>query len=157
MDKQISPHPEQEAMIELEKLTSEKRYPVLWAEVSALLKTRERRYVAIYGYSGRICKVESHRNILPVMIITDLYASPEHGRCEEERRCLDFDCPLNKTTWESLQAEGEISKRKKKPHGWKPTTIAYNRAPDGGLHDFSGFVSDRGGLIVREPKRRKQA
>jgi hypothetical protein len=45
-------------------------YPVLWAEVSALLKTRNKAYVAICGYSGRICKVESHRNILPVMIIT---------------------------------------------------------------------------------------
>jgi hypothetical protein len=132
-----------------------KCYPVVWAHASDLLKTRKKDFVAVCGYSGRICKVE--KSMLPVLIIQDLFASPDQGRCEEGRRCFDFDCPLNKTTWESLQAEGVLSKRSKKPKGWTPTTIAYNRSPDGGLHDFSGFVSDRGGLIVREPKRRKRA
>jgi hypothetical protein len=109
-------------------------------------------------HSNRVgTAIESHRNILPVLIINNVYVSPEHGRCEEERRCFDFDCPLNKTTWESLQAEGVLSRRSKKPQGWRPATIEYNRKPGGGLHDFSRLVSDRGGLIVREPKRRKQA
>lgn len=132
-------------------------YPVVWAKLSTLLNTREKRTVAICGYSGRIFKIAT--SPLLVLVVNDLYASPKIGRCEEERRCLDFDCPLNKTTWKSLLQEGEFPKGTRRPKAWankgKLPTISYNLQPDGTLHDFSDLVvgRERGGYLMSKGER----
>ena len=106
------------------------RYKILWTEARAIfqgLKRNESRVMlGICGLSKRVFQFAA-KGIVP-LAVSDLYADPEKGTCEEAYQCFDFDCPLNKTTWESLHLKG------KKPEGFG-TTMKWNR--DGAfLADF---------------------
>lgn len=87
--------------------------------------------VAICEHSGRVAKLAG--SILDVLIISDMYHTD--GACEEASRCLDFDCPLNKTTWASWKAAGMTAPRARKFERFGER-LSFNNGPDG-LNDFS--------------------
>jgi hypothetical protein len=75
--------------------------PVHWFKMGDFLDTKKKAMLAVCGYSKRVWKITSLRDVLSVLAIRDIIISD--GRCEEATRCLDFECPLNKTTLKSFR------------------------------------------------------
>jgi hypothetical protein len=93
--------------------------------------------IAICEYSGRVAKIAN--SMLEVIVIQDMYHTD--GVCEEERCCLDFDCPLNKTTWDSWKASGKAKPRSRKPKGFGERISFNRRNGSNGMNDFSDLFT----------------
>ena len=121
-----------------------KKYDFRWykaGEICEIPKRQRNLYnmlVAVCGYSKRVAKLGS---VLEAIIIRDMYHTD--GTCEESARCVDFDCSLNSTTWESAKANGMVSKRAKQWEGFG-TRIRLNNGPDG-INDFSHLFESGNG------------
>jgi len=87
--------------------------------------------VAVCEYSKRVAKLGASE--LEIMIVQDTYHTD--GSCEESLRCVDFDCPLNQTTWDTWKAAGEVGPRVRRWENFGER-IGFNSGPDG-LNDFS--------------------
>lgn len=80
--------------------------PVLWIRARDFFSTPERRAVlGVCARSQRVWRVEDARNLLALVLLTDVLATrvdaaraPDAGACEYGARCVDFECPLNRTT-----------------------------------------------------------
>lgn len=72
----------------------------LWAHYNDIISPKQRRnpLLAICSRTLRVAKIGT---MLEAMIVCDAYLD-QKGGCEEQYRCLDLRCELNKTTWESL-------------------------------------------------------
>jgi len=133
--------------------------PVVWAEGGAILtglRGKEKKAMfAICGYSKRIFQIAGF-NSLEVLVVHNVIIDKEHGKCEEKKRCIDFDCPLNKTTRESYaRAFGINPKRLTVEFGKR--AIKYNRKSDSELHNFQDILErfqEQGGMIFAGPKRK---
>jgi hypothetical protein len=77
-----------------------RKVPVLWGTLDLLLngpwskRAARRTHAGICGYSHRIFYLSA--NLLFPLVVHDIYISPQRG-CEEGRRCLARQCPLNRT------------------------------------------------------------
>ena len=138
-----------------ERIPGDYRYvPILWAQESALFKQRRRKheiFCGICGESGRIFKLAGDN--ITILIVRDIII--DTSGCEEGKRCLDFDCPLNKTTFESLcKGLGFTLKKmnKIKERVVNHQTMDMNKNPDGGLNDFSDFIKahPHGGFLLKK-------
>ena len=122
--------------------TETRRFRFRWfkagdiCEIPKRQRTRYNMHVAVCEYSGRVAKLAN--SMLEVLIIQDMYHTD--GSCEEATRCTDFDCPLNKTTWDSWTAAGMTKPRARK---WDDfgSRLCFNNGPDG-LNDFSFVFKD---------------
>lgn len=137
-------------------MSESRRVPIAWIEERVVLHgTRKRTMLGVCGESHRICKIAT--TMMTPIVVTDLYI--QRGVCEEGRRCLDFDCPMNTTTRESYAQAMH-------PRQWKRfmkrlpatfgQTISLNRKPDGSLHDFSELFAKLpdGGVIMSRQRDR---
>jgi len=88
---------------------------------------------AICEFSGRICKITDEKDILPMLIIRDVFVTNDD--CEEKFRCLDFDCPLNKTTRETYAQQHNI-KLSKIPKDFGKRLAINGDVETGKLHSF---------------------
>lgn len=122
------------------------KYGFIWTMADKLFKTRLKQFVGICGKSGRIAKVASERDALTLLVVQDVYVSGD--TCEEGKRCLDFQCSLNETTWASFAASINKKRIGKPPAYWGKTVFANE---DSTAHDFSGlFGGDpgKGGILL---------
>lgn|SRR3990167_8508845 len=126
-------------------------YPVLWIEGAALFDTKKKKlresFFGLCGYSKRVFRIESNINSFAVFIINDLFIiDTGKGRCEEAERCLDFDCPLNKTTWKSYKKSFTLSAKSKQPEGFG-STINFNKG-----NNFNDFFEQypNGGVLSKK-------
>lgn len=115
---------------------SKDKVPVLWVEARKVLKTRSRTVLGICGFSKRVFRITSKKDVLSVLMIQDIYVEP---KCEERYRCLDVDCPKNETTWETLKHYLGIRSKKKIDIERR---INYNRGPNGELQDFKELFDE---------------
>ena len=71
-----------------------------WALSDALLAKRlpKNPWLAVCSRTLRVAKIAT--DTLTPLIVQDAILGG--GTCEEGTRCLDLQCDLNKTTWESL-------------------------------------------------------
>ncbi len=135
-----------------------RRVPVIWAEESAIFeRKRRRKNEPLIGICGESKRVFTVGGTLEALIIQNILITDEG--CEEAERCIDFDCPFNKTTFESFcRAKGfsPRSMKKMEPNFRKRETTDMNRCPDGGLNDFSDFFrgNERGGWLLRKRRPR---
>jgi hypothetical protein len=106
--------------------------PFHWIEARLLVKGGK-GFLGVCGKSRRVAKVGG---TLEAVVIRDLFIT--EGGCEEEARCLDVECPLNKTTPDSLRKSMGLSKRCKLPDLNEP--LAVNLAPE--VLDFCASVCD---------------
>jgi hypothetical protein len=136
-------------------------YPILWAKVKDVLALPSNRkrdadfWLGICGFSKRVCKIKAPSDLMSIMVIHNLYI--EKGRCEEREGCLDYNCPLNRTTWESFKAREGLPKKTKKPPNFGERPIDYNGGADGELNDFSWLFEGRdphapGGILTFDEK-----
>lgn len=126
-----------------------KTYRFLWAEERVLFKSKHKDFLGICGYSRRVAKLCPAKNIMVLLIVRDTYVDEERKQCEEEKRCLDFDCPLNKTTKETYAKAYRIPIRKLPPDfGKKP--LAFN------THSCEDILTahPNGGIVVKKPRRK---
>jgi len=68
-------------------------FRVIWV-VFKDKKTKNLMYLGVCGYSWKPAFIGG---LLHALIVHDLYVDEEEGQCEEEERCLNLSCPLNKT------------------------------------------------------------
>jgi hypothetical protein len=115
----------------------------IWADANTLFvldgrKDLKSTKVAVCQRTGRVCKVAGKEDRLSpiVMTGTNVFA----GKCQDGKWCVDYDCELNQTTWESL-CDGIGMKKGKRPENFGQT-IDFNRTPEGGLQSFH-FLFDQ--------------
>ena len=125
-----------------------KRYGFIWAAANTLFHTKKRMWLGICGNSGRIAKVTAIRDLLTPLVVQDTLVSG--GKCEEGKRCLDFQCSLNLTTWDSWAASIGKKTIGEKPEYWGKILFPKQ---DGTAHDFSNLWNgkdrgEKGGLII---------
>jgi len=142
------------------ELEGVKLYPIVWVEGKLLFRDLPRRMATdlfgICGFSKRICKVAAREDWLAWFTVHNVLVHPGKS-CEEKFRCLDFDCPLNRTTRVHLEIWlGKMAKKLPKDFGER--TLSFNRAPDGSLHSFGEFIKEGydGGLILVKGKGGKR-
>jgi len=70
-----------------------------------------RRTKTFIGFCSREWKAAFVGNLFKALIVRDLYADEKTGWCEEGKRCLALDCPLNRTTRESFLASHGLKQR----------------------------------------------
>lgn len=131
---------------------------VIWAEARVLFSfegkntPNERTMLGICGYSGRIFKVASPENYITVSVVHDIFINDrtQDGGCEEGTRCLDFNCPKNRTTWESFRKAHSIRTRKSPLGFGKP--IWFNTNPNGELYSFRQYIENypKGTVLLKE-------
>ena len=82
-------------------------HPVFWTNYRFRGRTIGGKFfpfIGICGYTGRPYTVGT---LLHFFIVRDLIVREDEGWCEEEKRCLNMDCPLNKTSVTSfLKSKG---------------------------------------------------
>lgn len=133
--------------------TQQQSFGFLWGEAAAFFHTKIKMLVAICGFSCRVARVAAKANMLDPYIINNVYVTLDDKdapvKCEEAEGCLDFDCPLNKTTWESFKKRTGAKGKKPPNFGER---LDFNRGLDGGLQDLSHLIKDRhtGGIILRK-------
>jgi hypothetical protein len=111
-------------------------------------KTRGARFYGVCAYSKRVAKIAL--DSLTVMIVRDTMINPKAGECEETTRCLDFDCPLNRGTIETVMRADYGRKRVTawmRKDGGRPR-MAVNRTPEGELADWSEWVAEPGSVFT---------
>lgn len=82
---------------------SESPFPVLWVNAAIVdqaglfPRTAKKLWVGVCGFTHRVFKLGADRGpgALEVVLVNDLYIV--NGKCEEARRCLARQCPLNRT------------------------------------------------------------
>lgn len=63
--------------------------------------------------------------LMAALLIRDTFVETENGKpegCEEERRCLNIDCPINRTTKESFVSSIGIDEKTAKRMKWEAAT-----------------------------------
>ena len=129
-----------------------KRYPVLWVDAKIMTNTKQRYYLGICGYSKRVFHLAPAKSqgLLIVMIVRDLYLDDELGICEEQRRCLDVDCPFNKTTQESFAHSIGCKKLPPKLSSQWGQRISQNTIEDGSIASFADLFDKHpsGGVLA---------
>jgi hypothetical protein len=76
-------------------------FPIIWARGDFFTQLRKKMakkmWFGMCGFSHRIFRVSPNVGIgaLQIIVVTDLII--QNGRCEEAKRCLARECPLNKT------------------------------------------------------------
>ena len=116
---------------------------VVWVEAKIIFMIKDKEYdktmLGICGYSGRVFKVASTES-LTTLIVHDIFINDhtQEGGCEEGKRCLDFNCPKNRTTWESFRKAHSIRSRKPPVAFGQP--IWFNIDNDGELISYKEFV-----------------
>lgn len=135
---------------------SQVAYSFIWGEAKIFFHTRLKYLIALCGYSKRVARVTSIKDTLSPLVIQNTYvqidATQNAVRCEEGEACLDFDCPLNQTTWETYKKR--LGAKGKKPSNFGER-IDFNRNLDGELQDLSRFIKDAhtGGLYLSGGKK----
>lgn len=136
-----------------------RNYPVLWVEIRVVFRIRQQGWLGICGYSQRVCKAFSDRDVRTLIVVQDLIV--QDGRCEEDERCVDFACPLNHATRESYaRANGMTQAQAKRlPDGFDTREPMVWNAHSDGLNAFRDLLEKhpRGGLVTQSrgnPRRR---
>ncbi len=81
--------------------TAERRFPVRWIRGDSLdrlclmPKASKKVWLAVCGFSHRIFRL-AYYGPVDVILFSDLIVA--NGECEEARRCLAHQCPLNRTS-----------------------------------------------------------
>lgn len=82
-------------------------YPIMWVKAKFAHGKRP-FFVAYCGKTRHAIKIST--NVLTVLIVQDFYVTGKE--CEEGKRCLNFDCPLNKATDASLHEAWGMKRRR---------------------------------------------
>ena len=131
-------------------------YPIIWAEAKLILKTRRKYFVGICGYSKRVFKIATAKgqDVLTILVVNNLYLDEERRICEEGSRCLDFDCPFNKTTKESFAHSIGIKKLPAKLSNHWGERISQNTTQNGSLGSYVDLFSEHpsGGILMAKAK-----
>ncbi len=137
-------------------------YGILWARAKAVLHIKGKgkkglEWLGICGFSKRVCKVAPPNDMMTVLVVNNLYVT--NGVCEEGTRCVDKDCPLNKTTWESFCKGNGLPEKTPAPEHFGIVPIDYNNGPGGALNDFSwlweGYDTHAPGGIIEIRKKER--
>lgn len=72
-------------------------FPVVWVNARDILDTRSQAMLGICSYSKKVFAIT---NSLMPFVINDIIITGDD--CEEAEGCLCVECPLNKTTAQSL-------------------------------------------------------
>lgn len=75
------------------------KYPITWIDGS-LFKPKVKFWVGVCHYEKKPAFIT--RDGLEIAMVQDLYV--EGNNCEENRRCLNFDCKYNKTTFDTFRS-----------------------------------------------------
>lgn len=136
-------------------------YSILWARFGAIFEVERRNKVAKYlvgvcGFRSQVFRVEHPKDILHPLIMNNLYITfDEQGapvKCEEAEGCLCFECPLNRTTWESYKRRTGARGHKPKAFG---QTLDCNRKPDGTPQYLKEWTDKykQGGVLLFEDEQ----
>lgn len=113
-------------------------YPVLWIP-SYLVSRTMNRVLGICYYSRRVFWVTSIDN-LKTFIVNNVRVFTDNSFCEECKRCIDFDCRYNRTTWTSLRmAREDIPPELRRKDIGK--TIRWNVSEKGNLLDYQDIIA----------------
>ncbi len=109
-------------------------------------------WYCICGKTMRICKI-AVKDMLTVMIVRNFFL--EKGVCEEGKCCLDFDCPFNKTTRQSMAANYHWTKKQMDnlPADFG-VTAGFNKDSDGKLMDFSDLWDGKDPRLIIYQRRK---
>lgn len=135
-------------------------YPVIWVQGKWLFEgegTRRlgRDWLGLCGYSKRIFIISPNNDILTRLVVTNVLVG---STCEEEKRCLDFDCPYNHTIKDDFAKAFNLTPSKlPKDFG---VTMSVNKNPDGGLHSFGEYFerygNGKGGILLPKVQAKKR-
>lgn len=101
--------PQIENISNLDAISLEELKRVIWAIIRRPgIKTV---FLGVCSYAGKPCFIGTEIHVLTVQ---DLHLNVSTGSCEEEKRCLNVSCPLNKTTCESYATAKKLSPTQKK-------------------------------------------
>lgn len=135
--------------------------PYTWIAGDLLLQHGSKKeYFCVCWHTKRICKIINEKQgiiaFLTIAAVNNIYINEKKKWCEEERRCLDFDCPLNKTTIASFAlSEGVTVQRVRKAVPKFGSTMGVNiNKVTGKLVDLSDWIKGSEGAIVTK-KRKK--
>jgi hypothetical protein len=111
------------------------RVPVKWIPTSYKQEDQKLRFgqgerKAFLGFcmgTERLIKIQPADpwGVTAAVLIRDVYAGTENGKpteCEEGRRCLNIDCPLNHTTKESFVVLTGIDEKAANKMSWETAT-----------------------------------
>lgn len=124
-----------------------KLYPIHWIKAELLFKTRRKTMLGICGYSKRVFAIASPRDVLRILVAQDLYIGEgQNGKqtCEEGARCLDFDCPLNKTNWRTYKAAFHLRGKGPEKFG---QTMPINKDLEV-LKEYQRVVDESGRIVI---------
>ena len=124
-------------LLKKRKTTQTYRVPINWSLAS--YKLDKEKGVLRFGQGKRkmflgFCMATEHLikmepsdglGIMSALLIRDTYVETKNGKpvsCEEERRCLNVDCPVNHTTKESFVLLSGISEKTAKKMSWEAIT-----------------------------------
>jgi hypothetical protein len=130
-------------------MRTSKKYPIHWVQ---FISRRRKVFLGICGRTARPFTVASKRG-LELLIVNDLYVDEEKQDCEEEERCLNTACPLNRTTQQSLATQMLGLKRIPKwlrETGVRPVNIAPEEVEF--LDDLCQRHPDRGVVVMSRQK-----
>lgn len=94
-------------------------------------KGRHKMFLGFCMATEQLIKMMSANGLgtLTVLLVKDTYVTSKEGKaisCEEERRCLNIDCPINRTTKESFKLSMGMSEKSAKKMRWEAVTSYRN-------------------------------
>lgn len=69
------------------------------------------------GRVAKVCGTKGTDRLVPLVVV-DFYLNEEKQQCEESQRCLDRQCPFNRTTWATLVRGQGIKRVPPEPEWW---------------------------------------
>lgn len=131
-------------------------FSIIWAKFDQLFVVGNREsianhFVGVCGFRSQVFRVESPGNALAVMIMQNVIVTfDDNGQpldCEEAEGCLCFECPLNRTTWESYKRRVGVKGKRPPTFG---QTLDCNLTLDGSpqfLKDLIDKYGSSDGLV----------
>lgn len=100
---------------------------ILWIDGRLLFSPREFRlhWYGLCDKTKRVCKIANRRDVLTPLIVNGTIIGI--CGCEEKERCLDFECPYNRTTKESFKKSYHVKSQLPDDFAEKP--MIFNSDP----------------------------
>ena len=111
------------------------RVPVKWILTPYKLENHKLRFgqgkheifVGFCMATERLIKIQPQDSwgVMAALLVRDVHVGTENGKpteCEEGRRCLNIDCPINHTTKESFVLLTGINEKTAKKMSWETLT-----------------------------------
>ena len=90
-------------------------YPIYWFSIPGKKIRDPEIHLGICGYTRRFFKITT--SDVKMIVMKNLIVRPDKAYCEEARRCMNLDCPFNRTTFE-LYYEGKLEPIEEHIRNW---------------------------------------